>query len=284
MATAVPVRKSAGPSVAVVATLTVALIMGSATMVSLINPPFLSSLSETYPEVRAAVYRLTGWPRHTLKWAAGLIPGESVPDRPDPGQIILQTPGLPETSGVDTPDSPMADALNPPSAPSMPPDIPDSTDAANEVGMEPERSLTPAQLQEIRQLLRESKLAYEEHRLDDAERKLRRIIDLNPNIPIAYHLLGTVLMERKDPDAALRVFEEASRKFPDYPPLHYDLGFLYFKQGVVSLANDELQKALSLNPHAPMAERARMVMREIRQSPPDRPVEVPPSKAPAGSE
>jgi hypothetical protein len=45
--------------------------------------------------------------------------------------------------------------------------------------------------------------------------------------------------------------------------LHYDLGFLYFKQGVGSLAKDELKKGLALNPGAPMAERARAVLQEI---------------------
>jgi Flp pilus assembly protein TadD len=48
--------------------------------------------------------------------------------------------------------------------------------------------------------------------------------------------------------------------------LHYDLGFLYFKQGIVSLAGDELKKALALNPNAPTAERARAAIRDIGRS------------------
>jgi len=162
-------------------------------------------------------------------------------------------------------------------------DSSEPADMMNDITVEPDRRMAPSQIEEVRRLLRQSKLAYEKHRLDEAERELRRIIDINPGIPVVYHLLGTVMMERKDPDGALRIFEEASRKFPDYAPLHFDLGFLYFKQGVVSLANDELQKALALNPGAPMAERARTIVREIRQSPPDKALENPISVEPATS-
>jgi tetratricopeptide (TPR) repeat protein len=105
----------------------------------------------------------------------------------------------------------------------------------------------------------------------------RRVIDLNPKVPVAYHFLGMITLERKDPDGAIRIFEEASRKFPDYPVLHYDLGFLYLKRGVISQAQDELQKGLALNPRAPMADRARTVLQEFKR--PSDPQEVRPPVA-----
>jgi tetratricopeptide (TPR) repeat protein len=284
MQTVVPSRKPAEPSVPVVAFLTFALIMISATFLSIINPPFLSSLSANYPEVQAVVYRLSYWPGHTLKWASGFLPGGSAPRSSESGSTAPSLPQNPEAADKAQPDRRTADAV-PPSSPSvMDSDSAESADMMNEIPVEPDRRMTPSQIEEVRQLLRRSKVAYEQHRLDEAERELRRIIDINPGIPVVYHLLGTVLMERKDPDGALRIFEEASRKFPDYAALHYDLGFLYFKQGVVSLANDELQKALALNPGAPTAERARTIVREIRQSPPDKSPQSPISVAPATSD
>ncbi|HLB94649.1 MAG TPA: protein kinase [Nitrospiria bacterium] len=124
------------------------------------------------------------------------------------------------------------------------------------------RILTEAEKSEVRQLFKEAQADYDQRRLDEVEHKLRRIIELDPRVPTAYHLLGTVLLERKDPVGALRIFEEASRNFPDSPLLHYDLGFLYFNQGVVSLAHEELGKALKLNPDGPNAQKARKIIGE----------------------
>ncbi len=124
------------------------------------------------------------------------------------------------------------------------------------------RILTEAEKSEIRQLFKEVQADYDQRKLDEVEHKLRRIIELNPRVPTAYHLLGTVLLERKDPVGALGIFEEASRNFPDSPLLHYDLGFLYFNQGVVSLAREELEKALKLNPDGPNAQKARKILGE----------------------
>ena len=236
-------RKPAGPSVFLIIILTVMIILGSATLFSMINPPFLSSLADAYPEVHAAVFRLSHWPIHTLEWASGVLKD---PTGPPPS-------ASPEVSPVSIETDPSA----------VEPGLQEPTTVPTEIIEEPDRKLTPREKEEVRTLLRDAKTAYDERRLDDVERMLRRIIDLNPKVPVVYHLLGTVTMERKDPNGALRIFEEATRKFPDYPLLHYDLGFLYFKQGVVSLADDELKKALALNPKAPMAGRARIVLQEI---------------------
>jgi serine/threonine protein kinase len=240
-----PARKPAGPSVFRIMILTVMLMMGSATLLSMINPPFLKTLSDSYPEVHAAVYRLSQWPLHTLEWASAALN-----DTAPPPASREASPGSIETEPA-----------------SLEPVLQEPTTVPTEITEEPDRKLTPQEKEEVRTLLRDAKTAYDERRPDDVERMLRRIIDLNPKVPVVYHLLGTVTMERKDPDRALRIFEEATRKFPDYPLLHYDLGFLYFKQGVVSLAGDELKKALALDPKAPMAERARAVLQEIGRPP-----------------
>ena len=259
-----PPRKPAGPSVFLITILTVMITLGSATFLSMRNPPFLASLSEAYPEVHAAVFRLSHWPIQTMHWASG-----SLTDRTGspPPVSVASAPVLPEPAPVSIPTESPAESAPQDTVSQEPATVP------TEIAEEPDRKLTPQEREEVRTLLMDAKQAYDKRRLDDVDRMLRRIIELNPKVPVAYHLLGTVMAERKDPDGALRIFEESTRKFPDYPLLHYDLGFLYFKQGVVSLATDELKKALALNPKAPAAERARAVINEIgrpveRQEPP----------------
>lgn len=259
-----PVRSPgpAGPSVFRIMILTVLIIMGSATLFAMINPPFLASLSETYPEVHAVTFRLSQWPVQTLERASAFLKTGTGSPTPPSVSSASSEPGLTGVMSNGTP------AAVPPSV--IEPVSEELAAVPNEITEEPDRKFTPAEKEEVRMLLREARTAYAEHRLDDVERILRRIIDLNPKVPVVYHLLGRVMMERKDPDAAVRIFEDATRKFPAFPLLHYDLGFLYFSKGVVSLAKDELQMALTLNPGAPMAERARVIVKEIQDSPPDR--------------
>jgi len=248
------VEKKSVPSVVIPMILTILLVMGSATVLSGVNPPFLAELSDAYPEVHAAVFRLSSWSAAGREWASGVLN-----DSTDAPQSVSVSPAPPETVPEETP------ALSE-----------EAAAVPTEIAEEPERELTAGEKEEVRSLLRQVRTAYEERRLDDAERMLRRIIELNPKIPIVYHLLGTVIMERKDPNGALRIFEEATRKFPDYPRLHYDLGFLYFKQGIGSLAKDELTRGLVLNPDEPAAERARAALRGIGPSL-NRPGTPPPS-------
>lgn len=99
------------------------------------------------------------------------------------------------------------------------------------------------------------------------ERKLRQIIEIDPNEVQAYHLLGTVYQEKKEPDRALRIFADAAALFPKDALLHYDLGFLYFNKGVDSLAVQELTLATKLSPQAPEAERAQEILRKLGQRP-----------------
>ncbi len=146
-------------------------------------------------------------------------------------------------------------------------EVPDLDREVSERPEPTERVLTAAEKNEVRRLLEDAKTAYGQRRLDEVERILRRIIELNPDIPVTYHLMGTLSLERKDPQAALRVFEEASRKFPDYALLHYDLGFLYFNQGITSLATDEFKKGLAIDPNAPQARRARVIVEGMERPP-----------------
>jgi hypothetical protein len=260
-----PLRPPARPSIFRMTLLTVLLTLGSATVISMINPPFLQNISQNSPEVRVAVLRLSEWPALTIDWARHLFQGASGSPSPASEVVVLPQPVServpppavqPEPSGSNDPSGPGPVVESGSRGPVTQP---------TDITEEPDRRLTPLEREEIRRLLKDARAAYDERRLDDSERMFRRVIDLNPKIPVAYHFLGMITLERKDPDGANRIFEEASRKFPDYPVLHYDLGFLYLKRGVISQAQNELQKALALNPNAPMADRARTVLQDFKR-------------------
>ena len=124
--------------------------------------------------------------------------------------------------------------------------------------------MTPVKREEIQQLFKEAETLYHQKKLSQVEGKLRQIIELDPFSHNAYHLLGTVMLEKKEPMQALGIFEGATRKFPDNPTLHYDLGFLYSDHGVVSLARKELQKALELDPKGFKAQKARQLLAQFQ--------------------
>lgn len=134
---------------------------------------------------------------------------------------------------------------------------------AGEASEPPPAAPTP----DIPALYQEAKEDYNAGRLDNVEKKLRQIIETDPDQMQAYHLLGTVYQEKKEPDAALRIFADAAALFPNDALLHYDLGFLYFKKGVDSLAAQELAAAIKLNPQAPETERAREILSKLGHRP-----------------
>ncbi|HET6465896.1 MAG TPA: serine/threonine-protein kinase [Nitrospiria bacterium] len=261
-----PPRRAAEPSAFRMTILTFLLIMGAATLISMLNPPFLQNVAQNSPEVGVAAHRLAQWPSLTLDWAGrllrvGLGSRNSVTD-----VAVLPQPVSEKVSPISVSPVPLAERDSSGSLTAVEPPLQEPAPMPTDITEEPDRKLTPHEKEEIRRLLNDARAAYDERRLDDAERMFRRIIDLNPKVPVAYHFLGMIMLERKDPEGAMRIFEEASRKFPDYPILHYDLGFLYLKRGVSSQAKDELQKALALNPRAPMADRARTVLQDLNRT------------------
>lgn len=155
-------------------------------------------------------------------------------------------------------EEPVAVTLaRPESEPQSPPAPPDMTGS--------ESAMPPAQ--DIPDLYREAKEDYDAGRLEEVERKLRQIIEIDPNEVQAYHLLGTVYQEKREPDRALRIFADAAALFPKEARLHYDLGFLYFDKGVDSLAAQELKWAIKLSPQDPEAERAHEILQKLGQRP-----------------
>lgn len=172
----------------------------------------------------------------------------------------------PEPSAAASPsDESVAVTLARPESEPIPPPAPPDT-AGPEIEAPP--AAPAASVPDIPNLYREAKEDYNAGRLDDVERKLRQIIEADPNEIQAYHLLGTVFQEKKEPDQALRIFADAAARFPKDATLHYDLGFLYFNKGIDSLAVQELSLAVKLSQQSPEAERAREILRKLEQRPP----------------
>lgn len=129
--------------------------------------------------------------------------------------------------------------------------------------------LTPKERRKIQRLFSDAEEAYHQGQLFQVGKTLGQIIELDPRSAKAYHLLGLVKIRQKKPLQAIQIFEQASRKFPDHPAIHYDLGFIYMNRGVISLAQRELNRGLQLDPTGPKAEKATRILDEISRIPLD---------------
>ena len=166
---------------------------------------------------------------------------------PAPGTDVPPTAALPERAAPVEPQA--AEAIAPPvpsaEAPREPPPVHAAAQASRE---------------DVKQLLHRAQTLYVEGRLDEVEDVLRTVIERDTHSPLAYHLLGTVSLERKDEDRAFKLFSEGAHRFPNDPALHYDLGFLYARRGLGSLAREELSRAVALQPEGGQADRARRLL------------------------
>jgi serine/threonine protein kinase len=126
--------------------------------------------------------------------------------------------------------------------------------------------------QELLQLYEEARRAYQSGDLAQAERSLRDSLSVNPQAVHGYHLLAMVLREEKKIDPAIAILTEGVHRFPGRAILHHDLGRLYADKNVTSLALDELQLALAMDPTAPWTNEDERLISAIRAAPP-----VPPS-------
>lgn len=225
------------------------------------NPPFWQKVKETYPRIRYFDSRLHQLPQDFMAWLKGSPESETV-ESPVPAP------------NVTSPDHPQPLEVSPPQAPAVinkpPPAIRSPNDKARLI-LSNRQGFNAGALrgatEEVRQLFAEAKQDYQLKNYSQVEKKLRQIIELDPQEAMVYHLLGMLFIDRDDEDAAMKIFSEASSNLPQAPLLHYDLGFLYYKRGVTSLAKMELSKALALRQSAPQAGRAREILDELNQRP-----------------
>ncbi len=225
------------------------------------NPPFWQKIKETNPRIRYFDSRLHQLPQDLMSWF-----------KESPGSETAESPA--PSPNVTPQDHPQSLEISPPQAPAVvkvPPPAIRSPDDKTRLILSNRQGFNAGALrganEEVRQLFAEAKQDYQLKNYSQVEKKLRQIIELDPQEAIAYHLLGMLFIDRDDEDAAMKIFSEASSNLPQAPLLHYDLGFLYYKRGITSLAKVELSKALALRPSAPQAGRAREILAELNQQP-----------------
>ena len=85
-------------------------------------------------------------------------------------------------------------------------------------------------------------------RLDEAERHLRRVVELAPAMPNACVALGGVLQQSGKMSEAIQVFREAIRRDPANPWAQRSLGACLMASGRIEEAQVCLQRATELNP------------------------------------
>jgi serine/threonine protein kinase len=145
-------------------------------------------------------------------------------------------------------------------------------------GEPPRRRPGVLQRRELQQLYEDARRAYQTGDLALAERSLRDALPINPQAVHGYHLLAMVLREEKKTDPAIAILTEGVHRFPGTAILHHDLGQLYADKNVASLAIDELQMALAMDPAAPWTKEDERLLNAIRAAPPAPPSNPAPSQ------
>jgi len=87
-----------------------------------------------------------------------------------------------------------------------------------------------------------------------AQRGAEKYLNIKPNDPRAYYLLGEISRQRKkgnDTDRAKAYYTKALSIEPSYPDPFRAIGLLYYKEGKKTLAKVSFESYLSLSPHAP---------------------------------
>jgi tetratricopeptide (TPR) repeat protein len=80
-----------------------------------------------------------------------------------------------------------------------------------------------------------------------AEALLRRSIQLNPSFAAAHALLGRILVDRNQAEAAVPELKQAIHLRPDYTPAHLYLARAWRKLGKADLAREESETVARLN-------------------------------------
>jgi Flp pilus assembly protein TadD len=98
-------------------------------------------------------------------------------------------------------------------------------------GADPAAASDPKDKIEIANLMHDAILEIEEGQNETAIAKLERVIEGQPNMPIAQMQLGTALTRTRNYERALPVLHHALELQPDNAMGHYELGLAFFETG-----------------------------------------------------
>ncbi|HET9485402.1 MAG TPA: tetratricopeptide repeat protein [Xanthomonadales bacterium] len=110
-------------------------------------------------------------------------------------------------------------------------------------------------LPDERRLLYGRALAFEQlDRVPEAERDLRRVLELDPEDPDALNALGYTLADRTDKhDEAYALIGKALKLKPDEPAIIDSMGWVEYRRGNRAAALEHLRRAYELQPDAEIA-------------------------------
>lgn len=86
-------------------------------------------------------------------------------------------------------------------------------------------------------------------------RHLSKVIDLQPDSPVAHHRLARALWELGKPQRAIESYQRALEIHPMLPEAHGDLGFLLLQTGQPEKGLKHLRQAVELKPESSVAHR-----------------------------
>src|SRR5690554_6726141 len=102
---------------------------------------------------------------------------------------------------------------------------------------------------DVQLLYLRSVLSTETNDLITMERDLRRIIELNPDNPVAYNTLGYILADRTTRyEEAYELIQKAIALAPDDPAIIDSLGWVQYRLGMYEEARRNLDRAFALYP------------------------------------
>src|SRR5438552_3692706 len=84
--------------------------------------------------------------------------------------------------------------------------------------------------------------------LQDAERELKQVTTLAPQLPEPYYLLAKVSVARGILDGAESLLIKAIQLKPDFAEAHHTLGGIYLQRKDYARARDAFEKTLRWNP------------------------------------
>jgi tetratricopeptide (TPR) repeat protein len=101
-------------------------------------------------------------------------------------------------------------------------------------------------------------------RFDDAQAAVETALKLDPDLPAAHELLGSLLSRKSQLAGATREYRRAVELQPDFSRAQLDLGLALAAEGDLTGAADHLRKAAAA-PDPAIAQRATLALQRIQQ-------------------